>query len=101
MCYTPETVRCIVMFSCGYFKHLKASVPSIRGGADRLGANHASITLSEWYREHSSHSTTDATDVRPARSQCSGAEPGAAKTKDIRADWGTDSECFEVRNAVR
>lgn len=35
--------------------------------------------LSEWYRRQSSHSSTDATDVRPARLRSSGAEPGTAK----------------------
>lgn len=49
-----------------------------QGGADRLSANPSCVSLSEWYRRQSSHSSTDATDVRPARLKCNGAEPGAA-----------------------
>lgn len=77
--------------------------PKHQGGADRPGANHASAALSEWYRRQSSHSSTDATDVRPARLKCSGAEPGEAKpwkseltgalTK--RTFWG-EKYCFLV-----
>lgn len=83
-----------------HFRHLSINISlSLRhqGGADRLGLNHASIVLSEGYRQHSSHSSTDATDVRPARLKCIGPEPGAGKTEEIRADWGTDGECFEVK----
>lgn len=87
MFHMSEMALCIVMFHCQYFKHLKhlsiniSLNPKHQGGADWLGANHASIALSEWYRQHSSHSSTDATDVRPARLKCSGAEPGAAKPR--------------------
>lgn len=78
---------CLVMFRSWYFKHLKhlsiniSLNPKHQGGADCLGANHASIVLSEWYRQHSSRSSGDATVVRPARLKCSGAEPGAAKPR--------------------
>lgn len=39
--------------------------------------------LSEWCRQESSHSSTDATDVRAARLKSSRAEPGAAKQGKI------------------
>ena len=66
-----------------HFKHLSINIslnPKHQGG-DCLGAYHASIAPSEWYRQHSSHSSTDATDVRPARLECSRAEPSAAKPR--------------------
>lgn len=104
-----ERVRC---FKCLKYRQLKRNTespisdhlsinmslsPRHQGGADRLGLNHASIELSERYRQHSSHSSPDATDVRAARLKRIGAEPGAGKTEETRAGWGSDGECFEVK----